>query len=604
MNVKFLKLLLAGLLLGNVAPAQTTLNYQNLNWNTGICNQMNVSGRNVGGLNHYPASGGVRYDNTKGLILETSGGAATTYGVAYLIAYPVKKGFSYSLTATSAIETTAWPQPAPYLLVSSLVNPPNPYYSLPTGCGTVPYANYSSSQGSFLGASYINNTTFVDYPLAQNNVSSQNANYLSVLAYGAGNTGTANVLLRKLVISEKAVYTVSPASVSIPCGIATTQTFTVENPNGIELTPSLYTWDLGSASNGWTYNGAPAPQIITTTANSLQLTSSPTATALSNIAVTVNVNNTNYGPFNASVSLVPPTFNISGPSIVCNSAVYSVPNLPPGATVSWSISPNNTVLQLSQNNPSANQVTITNQKWYTTTVTLTATISGLPCQPAQPVTKQIANDNDVSASQTYNWYQEGCTYYNVNHVAGSGTISTNSSPVFVHQGCMVYVPIGLPFGRTLTFTGSTQPEVWGVGSTIYGPTTLYFKLPIYSGGIPFTWKISGDGACFDKTFLFFSITANGRMATGPSFQVAPNPVDALLQIRMDAGEDTDPKARNGSPAAYTVSVIDTRTNLEVIRPRKAIGARYSCNVGHLPQGVYCARIEYGGKVQLVKFVKR
>lgn len=221
---------------------------------------------------------------------------------------------------------------------------------------------------------------------------------------------------------------------------------------------------------------------------------------------------------------------ISGNDIVCNSSVYEVTNLPPGATVTWSISPNYSVLQLAPNTPAANQLTITNQHWYeVSNVTLTASINGGNCLS---FTKQIGNDNDGVNSGGLYWEQPSCLAGNVLHPSESGI---TSGATFVHQGCFVYVAISNSY-TSVQSTGGT-PMAYGLGTFVFKAGTpnaytskcLYFQLPLGSGGIPFTFTLSkGTGSC-GKQLLFFSISNNGREAE-QTFTVSPVPAKNNITI--------------------------------------------------------------------------
>lgn len=296
--------------------------------------------------------------------------------------------------------------------------------------------------------------------------------------------------------------------------------------------------------------------------------------------------------------------SITGKQLICDTASYRIDNLPPGATVTWSIASGaGSVLQLAQNTPQQNQVLITNQKWYGVSTTLIATISYPGCSFVT-LAKSIANDNSTSASVPYSFYQEPCLFYNVSHASMSGTIYSNSSPVFVHQGCMVYVNLGDMTGRTVTLSpGSGTPMFWTTGSSMYYQNTLYFQLPLGSGGIPFTFKITGNGACYERTLLFFSISNNGRYA----FAATPNPVKSDLYVY--ATENDKYLAEHKLSSAkdklqFTMNVYDLNTNSLQMTQRSVTGSMpHRLNVAKLKPGYYILQISDGKETQTVKFLK-
>jgi subtilisin family serine protease len=137
-------------------------------------------------------------------------------------------------------------------------------------------------------------------------------------------------------------------------------------------------------------------------------------------------------------------YYIIGQTYICNSSVYSISNIPANATVSWSApSEVGSVLLLSQNSPSTNQLTITNQHWYSIFTTLTANISIGGIQTAT-CTLPILNDNPVSAYYS----QDACTCYNVYHPSQNGIAFSNSA-TFVHMCCEVRVYLNLSPSKQL-----------------------------------------------------------------------------------------------------------------------------------------------------------
>jgi lysyl endopeptidase len=290
---------------------------------------------------------------------------------------------------------------------------------------------------------------------------------------------------------------------------------------------------------------------------------------------------------------------ILGPQLICNSADYSISNLPTGAIVTWSISTGGATLILAPNTPLVNQLRITNKKFYLVTPILTALISNLGCEiPNQTRVMTIAND--VSTAVSYAYTQEACTFYNVPHPSQSGTIVSNSSPVFVHQGCMVYVNIGI--GRTVTLGSGGTPLFWGFGPSYY-PNSLYFQLPLGSGGTPFTFTVGGNGACSQRTLLFFSYSGNARYA----FAATPNP--AKDQLTVTAKEDEVYLAENKLSSTkeslqFTMNIYDAATNALQMTQLSDVGSmQHSLNVSNLKTGYYVLQIVNGKETQSIKFFK-
>lgn len=288
--------------------------------------------------------------------------------------------------------------------------------------------------------------------------------------------------------------------------------------------------------------------------------------------------------------------SINGTTLICNSSVYSITNLPLGATVTWSIPTSaGSVLQLAQNTPVQNQLTITNQKWYSITTTLTATINSGFGDPFT-ITKTITNDNSSSNIQYGSYYQEECTFYGVYHPSQSGTLNGNA--IFLHQGCMTRVTLLDMIGRTVAFSGLTQPLHWS-----YSNGVLLLQLPYGSGGIPFTFKITGDGACYEKSILFFSISNNLRY----TFVVAPNPVNDILTIYAKPSDEII--VQKGFETSeveleYSVNIFEINTNAILYSQRNIKGnMKQQINVSKLRKGFYLLQIIEGDEIQTIKFLK-
>lgn len=298
--------------------------------------------------------------------------------------------------------------------------------------------------------------------------------------------------------------------------------------------------------------------------------------------------------YNAVINALSGIANIVGPTLICNTADYSMSILSPSSNVVWSIpSSAGSVLQLAQNTPEPNKCRITNQKWYGVNTTLTATISNIGCGiPTSTITKNIANDNDVSASTPFAYYQEACNFYNVSHPSQSGTIYSNSSPVFVHQGCMVYVNLGDMTGRTVSLaSGSGTPMTWTVGTSSYYQNTLFFQLPLGSGGIPFTFNIIGDGACYQKSLLFFSIGNNG-------FTAFPNPASNTVNIESS-------KSNEKSSPTREIREVVLINKMGSISYRKQFGKgvlNVNIPVAQLKNDIYVLKISDGKNWQTEKLV--
>lgn len=299
------------------------------------------------------------------------------------------------------------------------------------------------------------------------------------------------------------------------------------------------------------------------------------------------------------------TLTINGPALVCNTADYSIPNLPGGSTVVWSVPSNvGPVLQLAQNTPATNQLRITNNRWYGVSTTLTATIT-LSCSSVPlTVTKVIANDNDNSSTQLGNYYQESCTFYNVYHPTQSGTL--NGSTIFLNQGCMTTVSLSNMNGRTVSLSGGGTPLFWSytpAPNTPYATGTLYLQLPYGSGGVPFIFNITANGACYSKSLVFFAYSNNSRYA----FSASPNPVSDVLTITAVENDEATIAQNNKSlrtDVTITANITELNTNqLMLTRKMMSSNKTYQINVSSLRKGYHVLQIIEGDQTHTIKFLK-
>jgi Zn-dependent metalloprotease len=306
---------------------------------------------------------------------------------------------------------------------------------------------------------------------------------------------------------------------------------------------------------------------------------------------------------------------INGTTLICNTSDYIITNLQTGSSVAWSIpSGSGSTLQLAQNTPAANQLRITNQKFYSINTTLTAIITIPGACPTSPITlkKTIANDNNTSSSANYTYFQEACLAGNVNYPSQSGT---TTGAVFVHSGCYVYVTLGDLTGKTVSFVGSTPPLGWAITNT--NINTLLFQLPLGAGGIPFTFKISGAGACYEQQMMFFVYSNNGRplapaTANGIyTFTAVPNPVKDILTVTAKENKNEDYTLNTKTKLAdqkteFTFNIYDVNKSvLQITQKSKKGSLQHQINTSQLKTGYYILEIIQGNQTaKPIKFFKQ
>lgn len=295
-----------------------------------------------------------------------------------------------------------------------------------------------------------------------------------------------------------------------------------------------------------------------------------------------------------------PNLKIIGDKVVCDSSYYYVEGLPSCCTVTWSVNqstgaPNPS---LQNNYPSQNQCIIRNTYHYPTAFTLIATIKHNG-NTVLVLTKKVSSDSN-SFYGTYE--QEACTYYGVNHPAISQTTVSTMYPHFIHQGCQVTVQSNNMRHHTVTHDGVT-PEDWLFNEDT---GTVYFKLPLYSAGSPFTIWIGGDGSCNLYKILFFSMTGNGNYATTHtletnsqdgyawSFQIVENADNINREYGSQASNTNDILSK-----AWKIEIYDATTGRRVLSD-KMNATEYNLSTIGWKRNTYVVRVFSGENV----FVKK
>lgn len=181
-----------------------------------------------------------------------------------------------------------------------------------------------------------------NYTDSRNLLADDDYPFLGIRALPTSGIGQAGFLLHKVIIKELK-FQLQQSVQQLYCNTPATLNLTLTNPDGI-LGVNSYVWNLGSISNGWFYQGSPANQFITTSANTMQLQfQGGTIGPNTNISVIPYTGTTAFNYlYNVSLTYSsgnPPGLDLVGPAIIrsmvpTNNA-YSFTNLPNGATVSW-----------------------------------------------------------------------------------------------------------------------------------------------------------------------------------------------------------------------------------------------------------------------------
>ena len=362
--------------------------------------------------------------------------------------------------------------------------------------------------------------------------------------------------ISKITITESPItipisFTLAPSSTSLACGSITPVTFTVTNVNS---TPGVtsYTWNLGSATNGWKLpNGTAAPQTITTNATTNSLTLTPTCgAALSSITATAAIGAANYNTNAVSVAITQPSMSINGGSFCTGTQCFSITGLPCNATVVWAPpSPSGIVSSASSNN----QLCLT--KISNGTITLTATINGV-CG-----TNNIIRSKSIIVGSPAPTFQSYGTICSANQTF---TLCAN--------------PISNSISRTwqaLTSSGLitlTETNAWCV---LVPANTLYVDLTVDNG----------CGSVKARQRITYS---NCGKSIATEFTALPNPTTGDVQVDATAYiKEIQVSDKFGNTTKKIKLSSDTK--------------KHKLNIGDLPADFYIIRI-YDGKTWASKKV--
>lgn len=514
-----LYLLLFFTICSTITFSQTVINYQTWTSSSG-CNifgaltnvPATVNGTN-GNIAHLTAIGQPTYDNVNksvNLVSQIVSGSQNQ-GTEYRTTLNFKASHSYKITINAA-RIMSQQTGANVLLRLDLNNGGSGGNTLCNGTGLID----ASGSGNLKQSLQIISTSFSDYVFNYNSLSAAQT-YLMVGSFPPTGSVYQTILIRKITIEETpppVTFTLSPLTSSIVCGSTTAQTFTVTN---VHNTPNVtsHLWNLG-ASNGWLYNGNPAPQTISTgTSNILTLNPDCGATQ-KNISVTISAGGNNYNTNTSTVSVTPPSMTITGNATLCSgSETYTLNNVPCNASVTWSATPAGAV----NVTPYGNTVTVT--QLGRGDVTLTALINAC---------------NDAIVSKT---------------------ISVGPPPVFNNILCVGYCPSGFSgnyctntnyvffaspsensvfwASQSLTYYWSYS-DVWtnqttNVG-TYYGSFVNIQPTLNFPQAGDYNIQVVAQNQCGTSSVAQYRVTVVDY-CSGWGFTASPNPANSIVEVALD-----------------------------------------------------------------------
>lgn len=394
----------------------------------------------------------------------------------------------------------------------------------------------------------------------------------------------------KIISISRAIptFALSPTNLSIVCGTAPTQTYTV-TATGAVVCPLYYEWNLGN-NNNWLYNGSPAPAIFTTTTNSVTLTSANGNILPASVRVTPVYNNVQQTGLNSDTAFTPFISNasFSGENVICvsNSFTYNLLDLGANNTVNWSLS-NSFYATIS--NQTQSQVNVNGNS--TGTVDIIATITN-QCGQIATITKTI-------------------------QIGPPSTIDSNSvlsGPTSVRNGALARYSINtsLPQGATsfewilpypydtvtnFDYFGENWQKTEGNGSS--GSQIIVFTGYSGSSGLV---QVMGKNQCGCGGAKWINVTRGVRGGAMPRMsqlndssetKVYPNPATDIVNINLKS---------NYKNNKVSVTIFDILGRQILIRELTDLTEQI--NITNIPSGNYILKIISNSESETFKISKK
>jgi hypothetical protein len=300
--------------------------------------------------------------------------------------------------------------------------------------------------------------------------------------------------------------------------------------------------------------------------------------------------------------------SISGPDVLCSPSAYTIPNLPQGATLNWSVSPQGIV------NLSCTSCTSTTLTKITTgTTTLTANVS--MCGTVITVSKQI-----IVGSPTIQGY----------YVAQANGSVIKSAPIMSNQLVSVSVPQSYTVQYSIELTSSLSSVSWnlyGIGNITSATNThLYWTMPAY-GSSPNNCTVVLNGtseSCPVSGIYPFQVI--GLSGYGYNMIVSPNPASNNVNVQvLQTGDsssaslvDASKVGKNLSSAPFTGNTsinhnvpttikfylcnLYSNAVVKQWQVQETKAANYNLNIAGISSGTYILKMEINNKTVSTKII--
>lgn len=265
---------------------------------------------------------------------------------------------------------------------------------------------------------------------------------------------------------------------------------------------------------------------------------------------------------------------ITGDNLIYNNKVYSIPNLPSGTTVSWSLS-NNYYNQncLQQNYPSTNQCTITrssSQDMMNATLTAYIKYNGVT---VQTLTKAgIYAYADFKGHYT-SYDLSGDIYYSYLFYVRPNYITYITSPNF--------------YGASVSYDNyGTTPNNWDFSSQ-YG--YLKFIVPINNNSIPVVINVTDGCGNYYQLYAMPQNSKNLNISPGEN------------SITITLNEDGDSERGSILDQTWTVEIRNAATGA-LMASQSSSNRSETISTAGWPEGIYAVKAAVGKEELTGKFI--
>ena len=284
--------------------------------------------------------------------------------------------------------------------------------------------------------------------------------------------------------------------------------------------------------------------------------------------------------------------------ICANSNTYEIANLPPGATVAWSVTPTGIV---TPNSSSANPVTLT--KINEGTITLTANVT-LPCSNIPGNTTSNLSFSKVLAVANVGLTGTYFTSQNANPMSFTGNTSINMQ---AQRGQYVSIYFNIASTQNLNNLrwSTTTNNIIGYGNSFSFNT--YASIYQY-GSNNTTIYLDADSPCGSVRYLFgFNIISSLRMIVTAS----PNPVTSN-EINLSVTKEKDESVGNKNVqlipkitnpyTKITITPVNSTVPLKVLVFKENTSTNYKINTAGLTAGIYAITVERDELITTTKII--